>query len=229
MPDRPGPEPIVPGFYPDPTICRVGDDYYLAHSSFEYFPGVPIWHSRDLLRWTQIGHILTRRSQFVRGDGRPSNGIYAGTLRHHEGRFWYITTNVSDYDAGQLIVQADDPAGPWTEPVRVPEAIGIDPDLYPLLASSQTRTGGANVSGLQDQGLDKLLTAARAPTPDAGRPAAYSALQKALSAGTFILPIAFRDEVVVLRDTVTGPAARPVATSGDRFWDVLTWRLAAGR
>ena len=129
MPDRPGPEPIVPGFYPDPTICRVGDDYYLAHSSFEYFPGVPIWHSRDLLRWTQIGHILTRRSQFVRGDGRPSNGIYAGTLRHHEGRFWYITTNVSDYDAGQLIVQADDPAGPWTEPVRVPEAIGIDPDL----------------------------------------------------------------------------------------------------
>jgi hypothetical protein len=122
-------DPIVPGFYPDPTVCRVGEDYYLAHSSFEYFPGVPIWHSRDLIRWTQIGHVLTRRSQFVRGDGRPSSGIYAGTLRHHDGRFWYVTTNVSDFDAGQLIVQADDPAGPWSEPVWVSEAIGIDPDL----------------------------------------------------------------------------------------------------
>jgi peptide/nickel transport system substrate-binding protein len=111
----------------------------------------------------------------------------------------------------------------------VPLVIGLDPDLYPLLASSQTRTGGANVSGLQDQALDKLLTAARGPTPNAGRPAAYSALQKVLSAGTFMLPIAFRDEVVVLRDTVTGPVARPIVTSGDRFWDVLTWRLAVGR
>jgi ABC-type transport system substrate-binding protein len=111
----------------------------------------------------------------------------------------------------------------------VPLVIGLDPDLYPLLASSQTRTGGANVSGLQDQALDKLLTAARAPTSDAARRVAYSALEKALSAGTFMLPIAFRDEVVVLRDTVTGPVARPVVTSGDRFWDVLTWRLAAGR
>ena len=87
--------PIVPGFYPDPTICRVGDDYYLAHSSFEYFPGAPIWHSRDLVRWTQLGHILDRRSQFRRGDGRSSGGLYAGTLRHHDGRFWYVTTQLS--------------------------------------------------------------------------------------------------------------------------------------
>jgi ABC-type oligopeptide transport system substrate-binding subunit len=111
----------------------------------------------------------------------------------------------------------------------VPLVIGLDPDLYPLLASSQTRTAGANVSGLQDQALDRLLTAARAPTPTGGREAAYATLQKALSAGTFVLPIAFRDEVVVLRDTVSGPVARPVVTSGDRFWDVLTWRLAVGR
>jgi xylan 1,4-beta-xylosidase len=122
-------EPLIPGFYPDPTVCRVGDDYYLAMSSFEYFPGVPIWHSRDLLHWQQLGHILTRRGQFARGDGRPSAGIYAGTLRHHGGQFWYITTNVSDYDAGQIIVRAVDPAGPWSDPVLVPEAIGIDPDL----------------------------------------------------------------------------------------------------
>lgn len=121
--------PLIPGFAPDPTICRVGDNYYLALSSFEYFPGAPIWHSRDLLNWTQIGHILDRRSQFARGDGRPSNGLYAGTLRHHDGRFWYVTTNASDFDGGQILVHTEDPAGPWSEPVRIPDAAGIDPDI----------------------------------------------------------------------------------------------------
>jgi ABC-type transport system substrate-binding protein len=111
----------------------------------------------------------------------------------------------------------------------VPLAIGLDPDLYPLLASSQTRTGGANISGLQDPKLDKLLAAARAPNTDAGRLAAYAQLQQSLNASLYILPIAFRDEDVVLRDTVVGPTTRPVGTSGDRFWDVLTWRLADGR
>jgi xylan 1,4-beta-xylosidase len=121
--------PIVPGFYPDPTICRVGDEYYLAHSSFEYFPGVPIWHSRDLLRWTQIGHVLTRGSQLTGLERRGSSGLWAGTLRHHDGRFWYVTTNTSDFDAGQFLVWAEDPAGPWSDPVHVPEAYGIDPDI----------------------------------------------------------------------------------------------------
>ncbi|WP_157524865.1 glycoside hydrolase family 43 protein [Microbacterium yannicii] len=121
--------PIIPGFHPDPTICRVGDDYYLAHSSFEYFPGAPIFHSRDLVTWTQIGNILTRRSQFRAGTSGPSTGIYGSTLRHRDGRFWFITTNVSDFESGQLIVHATDPAGPWSDPVFVPEAIGIDPDL----------------------------------------------------------------------------------------------------
>ena len=116
--------PIVPGFYPDPTICRVGDDYYLAHSSFEYFPGVPIWHSRDLLRWTPVGHVLTRRASSPAVDVVGVERIYAGTLRHHDGRFWYVTTNISDYDAGQIWSQADDPAGPWSDPVWVPEASG---------------------------------------------------------------------------------------------------------
>jgi hypothetical protein len=121
--------PIIPGFYPDPTICRVGSDYYLAHSSFEYFPGAPIFHSRDLLTWTQIGNILTRRTQFRLGDARPSTGIYGSTLRYHAGRFWFATTNVSDFGSGQLIVHAEDPAGPWSEPLFVPDAVGIDPDL----------------------------------------------------------------------------------------------------
>lgn len=122
-------QPILPGFFPDPTICRVGDDYYLATSSFEYFPGAPIFHSRDLVSWTQIGNILTTRSQFRTGTPGPSTGVYGSTLRHHDGRFWFITTNVSDFSAGQVIVSAEDPAGPWSEPVFVPEAIGIDPDL----------------------------------------------------------------------------------------------------
>lgn len=121
--------PILPGFHPDPTICRVGDDYYLATSSFEYFPGAPIFHSTDLVSWRQIGNILDRRSQFRTGTEGPSTGIYGPTLRHHDGRFWFATTNVSSFDDGQVIVHAEDPAGPWSEPIFVPEAIGIDPDL----------------------------------------------------------------------------------------------------
>ncbi|MGC5170046.1 family 43 glycosylhydrolase [Microbacterium sp. DT81.1] len=122
-------QPILPGFHPDPTICRVGDDYYLATSSFEYFPGAPIFHSTDLVSWTQIGSILTTREQFRLTTPGPSTGIYGSTLRFHGGRFWFITTNVSDFAAGQVIVHATDPAGPWSEPVFVPEAVGIDPDL----------------------------------------------------------------------------------------------------
>ena len=109
----------------------------------------------------------------------------------------------------------------------VPLVIGLDPDLYPLLASSQTRTGGANLSGVQDVALDTLLSAARAPGTPESRQAAYKALETRLSSSLYILPLAFRDEVIVLRNTVEGPAPRPVGGPGDRFWDVLTWRLAA--
>jgi peptide/nickel transport system substrate-binding protein len=107
--------------------------------------------------------------------------------------------------------------------------VGLDPDLYPLLASSQTRTGGSNIAGVQDPTLDKLLTAARAPGTDAERKADYSALEKRLGTGRYLLPLAFSDEAVVVRDTVDGPAIRQVADPADRFWDVLTWRLAADR
>ncbi|HYL40396.1 MAG TPA: peptide ABC transporter substrate-binding protein, partial [Candidatus Binatus sp.] len=108
----------------------------------------------------------------------------------------------------------------------LPLVIGLDPDLYPLLASSQTRTGGTNISGLQDPSLDALLSAARAPGPDTQRQAAYAALQRRLSSQLDVLPLAFREEVVVLRQTVQGPVPRPIGSSGGRFWDVLTWRLA---
>jgi len=107
--------------------------------------------------------------------------------------------------------------------------IGLDPDLYPLLASTQVTSGGSNFAGLQDPTLDGLLVAARAPGTAEARLAAYAALQTQLSAGTYLLPICFRDEVVVVRDTVLGPEMRPIGSPGDRFWDVLTWRLAGGR
>ena len=107
--------------------------------------------------------------------------------------------------------------------------VGLDPDLYPLLASSQTLTGGSNVMGVQDTALDALLVKARAPGTDAARAAAYSALQKQLAAGRYLLPLAFADEVVVAHDTLEGPVTRQASDPSDRFWDVLTWRLAVDR
>src|SRR3712207_5061835 len=120
--------PVVPGFHPDPSVCRVGDTYYLATSSFEYAPGVPTFRSTDLRSWELVGHALHEPSQLDVSKAGPSGGIFAPTLRHHGGRFWMITTNWSD-GQGQLIVHAEDAAGPWSEPVRIPAAIGIDPDL----------------------------------------------------------------------------------------------------
>ena len=107
--------------------------------------------------------------------------------------------------------------------------IGLDPDLYPLLASSQTVTGGSNVIGLQDPVLDTLLRAARGPGTRLERTAAYSALQKQLEKGHYVLPLAFAYESIVVRDTLHGASVNQVADPADRFWDVLTWRLAAGR
>jgi alpha-N-arabinofuranosidase len=118
--------PVLPGFYPDPSACRVGEDYYLVTSSFEYFPGVPIFHSRDLIHWRQIGHCLTRASQIPLAGVHSSGGIFAPTIRYHDGRFYVITTNIPD--GGNFYVFADDPAGKWSEPIYV-ELGGIDPSL----------------------------------------------------------------------------------------------------
>ncbi|WP_405776830.1 glycoside hydrolase family 43 protein [Streptomyces sp. NBC_01538] len=122
------PNPVIPGFHPDPSVCRVGDDYYLVCSSFEYFPGIPVFHSRDLIHWTQIGNALDRPAQLRLTAALSSGGIYAPTLRHHDGRFWLIVTNVSEGE-GNLLFSATDPAGPWSDPIRLPGVPGIDPDL----------------------------------------------------------------------------------------------------
>ena len=121
--------PVIPGFHPDPSVCRVDDAYFLAASSFTYFPGVPIFRSTDLVTWTQIGNALDRTSQLdLRGtEAYASAGVFAPTLRHHDGRFWMITT-VLARGLASFFVTAEDPSGPWSEPVRV-AVPGIDPDL----------------------------------------------------------------------------------------------------
>ncbi|WP_066717025.1 glycoside hydrolase family 43 protein [Clostridium sp. Marseille-P299] len=121
--------PILSGFYPDPSICRVENDFYLVHSSFAYFPGVPIFHSKNLADWTQIGNILNRKSQLPLKNSKHSGGIFAPTIRYHENTYYMITTNVSG--GGNFIVTATNPRGPWSEPYYLGEkAIGIDPSLF---------------------------------------------------------------------------------------------------
>ena len=120
--------PILPGFYPDPSICAVGDDFYLVNSSFAYFPGIPIMHSKDLAHWEQIGNACDRESQLPLGDTGHSRGLFAPTIRYHEGTFYIICTNVSY--GGNFIITAQNPTGPWSEPHYIEGADGIDPSLF---------------------------------------------------------------------------------------------------
>ena len=119
--------PIIPGFNPDPSVVAVGEDYYIVNSTFHYYPGVPVYHSRDLQNWEQIGNVLDRPSQLPLDDANASLGIYAPTIRYNDGVFYMITTNVSG--GGNFMVTATDPAGPWSEPIWL-EQQGIDPSLY---------------------------------------------------------------------------------------------------
>lgn len=118
--------PIIPGFNPDPSICRVGDDYYIVNSSFQYFPGVPVYHSKDLIHWEQIGNVLTRDSQLPIQGLNAWQGIYAPTLRYHDGTYYMITTLVGN--GGNFMVTATKPEGPWSEPIQLSQG-GIDPSL----------------------------------------------------------------------------------------------------
>lgn len=123
--------PILPGCYPDPSICRVGKDYYLVNSSFAFFPGVPIWHSTDLKNWEQLGYVLNRPSQLQLKDGlRISGGIYAPDLKYnpHNKLFYMITTDVDG--GGTFYVTTDNPKkGEWSDPVFLPDVHGIDPSI----------------------------------------------------------------------------------------------------
>ena len=120
--------PILAGFHPDPSICRVGEDYYLANSSFCYFPGIPIFHSRDLVHWDLIGHVITRRAQADFQGLGISRGVFAPDLSFHDGTYYVITT-LADC-GGNCIFTARDPAGPWSDPHGLRPVDGIDPSLF---------------------------------------------------------------------------------------------------
>ncbi len=119
--------PVIPGFFSDPSVCRVGNDYYLVNSTFEYFPGVPVFHSKDLVNWELIGYALHRPDQLKKAGNVLQPNIFATTIRHHDGVFYMITTNTGG--GGNFYVTATNPAGPWSEPVWI-DAPGIDPDLF---------------------------------------------------------------------------------------------------
>lgn len=119
--------PVLTGFYPDPSICRCGDTFYMVCSSFQFFPGVPLFESHDLINWQQIGHVLTRSSQLPLEGASSVGGIYAPTIRCNNGRFYMVTTNVTN--GGNFYVYTDDIHGAWSDPIYV-EQDGIDPSLY---------------------------------------------------------------------------------------------------
>jgi alpha-N-arabinofuranosidase len=119
--------PILAGFYPDPSICRVGDDYYLINSSFAYFPGLPVFHSRDLVNWKQMGNVIARPSQLDYDGLGVTRGLFAPALSQHGGTFYVVCTFVDK--GGNFLMTATDPAGPWSDPVWL-DFDGIDPSLF---------------------------------------------------------------------------------------------------
>ena len=121
------PNPLLPGFNPDPSVVRVGDDFYLATSTFEYLPGIPIYHSRDFVTWTQIGNVATRAGQLAVEQVPTAGGAWAPTIRHRDGVFHLVITDA--FGRGTLHFTAEHPEGPWSDGVVLDGIDGIDPDL----------------------------------------------------------------------------------------------------
>ena len=122
--------PILPGFYPDPSICRRGDDYFLINSTFSYFPGIPVFHSKDLMHWKQIGNALDRPSQLKLDGLGVSSGVYAPAIEYNEKNQTFYIINTVVGDIGNFIVKSKDPFKGWSEPIKLPEVKGIDPSLF---------------------------------------------------------------------------------------------------
>src|SRR5262249_23188152 len=121
--------PVLAGFYPDPSVTRAGNTYYLVNSTFTYFPGIPVFASRDLVHWRPIGNVIDRPGE-VRFDGLDvSRGMFAPTIRFHAGVFYVVCTAVDS--GGNFLSVARNPAGPWSDPVWLPGLEGgIDPSLF---------------------------------------------------------------------------------------------------
>ena len=120
--------PVVAGFYPDPSITRVGDTFYLVNSTFTYFPGIPVFRSDDLVHWQQIGNVIDRPPGFSFDGLGVSRGMFAPTIRFHNGLFYVVCTSVDA--GGNFLSVAKDPAGPWSDPIWLKEVDGIDPSLF---------------------------------------------------------------------------------------------------
>jgi alpha-N-arabinofuranosidase len=120
--------PILPGFYPDPSIVKVGTDYYLINSSFSYFPGIPIFHSKDLNNWKQVGNVIDRPSQMDFMGERLTRGLFAPAINYNKGIYYITCTDIDNI--GNFVITATNPAGPWSDPVVIPEVRGIDPSLF---------------------------------------------------------------------------------------------------
>ena len=121
--------PILAGVHPDPSIVRVGEDFYLINSTFGYFPGIPIFHSRDLVNWTQIGNVISRPEQLpYKNVALAQLGVYAATIEYRNGVFYVINTCVGC--GGNFVVTATNPAGPWSDPIWLPQLGGIDPSIF---------------------------------------------------------------------------------------------------
>jgi len=120
--------PILSGFYPDPSICRVENDFYLVTSTFAYFPGLPIFHSRDLVNWKQIGNAIDRPGQLCYDGHQISRGLFAPTIRYNEGFYYILCTLI--HNGGNFIIKAENPQGPWSDPIWLEGADGIDPSIF---------------------------------------------------------------------------------------------------
>lgn len=154
------PNPLIPGFNPDPSILRDGENYYLVTSSFEFLPGMPIYHSKDLINWELLTHVVDRSEQ-LGIDGVPTNGgLWAPTIRKHLNKYYVTVKNAAMGRPGSramLIFSADDPAGPWSDGVDVDGPQGIDPDLawdengdcYMTFSGLSFATGEAKHHGIQ--------------------------------------------------------------------------------
>ena len=159
--------PILPGGHPDPSICRVGDDFYIVNSSFEYFPGLPIHHSKDLVNWELVGYGLHRENQCSGAvnlmDVQQNGGIHAPTIRYHNGKFYIIATNVYSYEDRNkpvemvnFIITANNPMGPWSEPHVIQGAPGIDPDIFFDDDGKVYYVGTRDLKQLNDNGIGEI-------------------------------------------------------------------------
>ena len=178
---KPGPgeyaNPILQGFYPDPSIVRVGADYYLVNSTFAWFPGMPIFHSRDLVHWTQIGNAIDRPTQLDLAKTNMGLGLYAPDISFHDGTFYILNTCVGC--GGNFVMTAKRPKGPWSDPVWLPDVDGIDTSPFlrrrwkrvdrsqrpPAREAELRRTHGAVASAVRSEDAQDLRQARGACRP----------------------------------------------------------------